>query len=88
MNYGCWGSRRVTVAALVEAVARVAVVGEDDDAVAAPLQADGGVDDEALRAADAEVWVEEDDGAVVAAAGRRGLGLLRHRAVAMEEVWC
>lgn len=50
------------------------MVGEDDDAVAAPLQADGGVDDEALGAADAEVRVEEDDCAAVA-----GLALLRRR---------
>lgn len=50
------------------------MVGEDDDAVATLLQADGGVDDEALGAADAEVRVEEDDGA-----GGRGPAALRRR---------
>ena len=41
---------------------RIAVVGVDDDFVPKGLQADGGVDDEALGAADAEVWVDEDYG--------------------------
>jgi len=63
-----------TVAALVEAVRGVAVVGEDDDAVAALLQADGGVDDEPLGAADAQVRVEEDDGAGAAAAAAAAAG--------------
>jgi hypothetical protein len=58
-----------TVAALLEAVLGVAVVGEDDDAVAALLQAHGGVDDEAFGAADAQVRVEEDEGALGAAVG-------------------
>lgn len=56
------GNRRwFTIAALVEAVGRIAVVGEDDDFVAAGLEADCCVDDEAFRAADAEVRMEEDD---------------------------
>jgi hypothetical protein len=58
-----------TIAALLEAVLGVAVVGEDDDAVAALLQAHGGVDNETLGAADAQVWVEEDEGALGAAVG-------------------
>ena len=40
---------------------RVAVAGEDRHFVAEILKADGGVDDEAFGAADAEIWVEEDD---------------------------
>lgn len=40
------------------------MVGIDDDPTAAVLQADSGVDDEPLSAADAEVGVEEDDGAL------------------------
>lgn len=51
-----------TIAALVKAVGGVAVVGEDDDSVAALLEADGGIDDETFSAADAEVGMEEDDG--------------------------
>lgn len=39
------------------------MVGVDDYFVAAGLEADCGVDDETLGAADAEVWMEEDDGA-------------------------
>lgn len=39
----------------------VAVGGEDGDLVAEVLQADGGVDDETLSAANAQVRVEEDD---------------------------
>lgn len=39
------------------------MVGEYDYFVAARLQADGGIDHEALGAADAEIGVEEDDGA-------------------------
>ena len=50
-----------TVAGLIEAMRRVAVRGEDRDAVAEVLQTDRGVDDEALGAADAEVGVEEYD---------------------------
>lgn len=38
------------------------MVGEDDDVVAAGLEAYGGVDDEPLGATDAQIWVEEDDG--------------------------
>lgn len=45
---------------------RIAVVGEDDDAVASLLQADGRIDDEALRSADAQIGMEEDDGALCA----------------------
>ena len=44
---------------------RVAVVGEDDDAVAAFLEANGGINDQALGAANAQVRVEEDDGTLV-----------------------
>lgn len=50
-----------TVAAFVEAVGWVAVVGEDDDSVAALLETDGGIDYEAFCAADAEIGVEEED---------------------------
>lgn len=68
-----------TVATFVEAVGRVAVVREDDDAAAARLQAHGSVDDEPLCAADAQVRVEEDDGAlVVILTGARCLGRGRH----------
>jgi hypothetical protein len=52
------GSAR-TVAGLGEAVRRVAVRGEDGDLVAAALQADGGVNDQLLGAAYAQVWVQE-----------------------------
>lgn len=52
-----------TIVAFVEAVGWIAVVGVDDYFVAAGLEADCGVDDETLGAADAEVWMEEDDGA-------------------------
>ena len=55
------GKGEHTIAGFVEAVRRVAVGGEDRDAVAELLEADGGVEDEALGAADAEVWVEEYD---------------------------
>lgn len=76
MRQNCWDSGDLwvglTVSALVEAVSRVAVTGEDHDAVATLLQADGGVDDKALSAADSEIWVEEDGGA--GGGGRR-----RHR---------
>lgn len=66
-----------TIAALVKAVVGIAVVGVDDDVGAPVLEADGGVDDEALGAADAQVRVEEHMGA-----GRLGLlGLLREAAV-------
>lgn len=50
-----------TIARFVEAVRGVAVRREDRHPVPQGLQPDGGVDDEALRAADAEVRVEEDD---------------------------
>lgn len=40
---------------------RVAVGRENRDFVAPVLQPHGGVDDEALGAADAQVWVEKDD---------------------------
>lgn len=78
--------RRLTVATLVEAVAGVAVVGKDDDAMAAFLQADSSVDDEAFSAADAQVWMEEDDcvifgrgvGFALGRGGRRLFGLGRH----------
>ncbi|KAL9032097.1 MAG: hypothetical protein Q9214_008111, partial [Letrouitia sp. 1 TL-2023] len=58
------------VAGLVEAVRRVPVGGEDDDGVAEGLEREGGVEDEALGAADAEVRVEEDD--AFGAVGRGG----------------
>ena len=45
----------LTIAALVKAVLGVAVVGIDDNFGALVLEADGGVDDEALGAADAQV---------------------------------
>lgn len=49
------------VAGFVEAVTRVAVAREDDDSVAALLQANGGVHDQALGAADAQIRVQKDD---------------------------
>lgn len=52
-----------TIVAFVEAVGWVAVVGVDDDFVAAGLETDCGVDDETLGAADSKVWMEEDDSA-------------------------
>lgn len=55
------GGGVLTIAGFVEAVRRIAVRGEDGDGVAKVLQTDGGVDDEAFGAADAEVGVEEDD---------------------------
>lgn len=55
------------VTGFVEAVRRVPVRGVDCDAVAEGLEGEGGVEDEALGAADAEVGVEEDD--VAAARG-------------------
>jgi hypothetical protein len=57
---GCQARPRLTVAGLVEAVLRVAVRREDGDRVPAPLEGDGGVDDQALRPANAQVRVEED----------------------------
>jgi hypothetical protein len=50
----------LTIARFVEAMSAVAVRREDGDFVPATLQRNGGVDDETLGAADAEVWVEED----------------------------
>jgi hypothetical protein len=50
----------LTIARLVEAVPRVAVRGEDGDRVPAALQGHGGVHDETLGAANAQVRVEED----------------------------
>lgn len=49
------------VAGFVEAVTRVAVAREDDDSVAALLQANGSVHDQALGAADAQIRVQKDD---------------------------
>lgn len=54
----------VTVASLIEAVLGVAVAGEDDDLVAAILEADGGVYNEPFSATDTQVWVEKHDGAL------------------------
>ena len=51
----------LTVAGFVEAMRRVAVGGEDCDAVAKLLKPDGGIDNEPLCAAYAEVGVEEYD---------------------------
>ena len=70
-----------TVADLVEAVAAIAVAREDDDAVAALLQTDGGVDDQPLGAAYAEVWVQKHDcpGPVLVA---------RHLDGMRRQTWC
>ena len=57
-----WG-KGPTISSFVKAVSRIAVAGEDRDAVAKILEADGGIDDETLGAADAEIGVEEDDAA-------------------------
>ena len=54
------------------------MVGEDGDFVAAQLEGDGGVDDEAFCAADAEVWVEEDDGLGRGVGGHGGGGCGGH----------
>lgn len=48
-------------ASFVEAVGGVAVGGVDCDGVAEGLEGEGGVEDEAFGAADAEVGVEEYD---------------------------
>ena len=62
---------------------RITVPGEDCDFVPARLQADGGVDDEALGAPDAEVWVEEDDVVLLA---RHLQSLSRHPVRARERI--
>lgn len=64
--------RQLTVASFVEAMGPVAVRGEDGDGVAQVLEADGGVDDEAFGAADAEVRVKEDDVLLLCAHGGFG----------------
>lgn len=51
----------LTIAGLIEAMAGVAVGCEDGDFVAAVLQPDGGVNHQALSAADAEIWMKKDD---------------------------
>lgn len=51
----------LTVASFIKAMAGVAVAREDDDPVSAVLHADGGIDDQALSAADAQVGMQEDD---------------------------
>lgn len=56
-------------AGIVEAVGGVAVRGVDCDGVAEGLEGEGGVEDEAFGAADAEVRVEEDDAAGVGGGG-------------------
>lgn len=61
-----------TVASFIKAMARVAVAREDDDLVSAVLHADGGIDDQALSAADAQVGMQEDDSLA------RGCFLLGH----------
>lgn len=61
------------VAGFVEAVRRVPVGGEDGDRVAEGLEREGGVEDEALGAADAEVRVEEDDAFGVVRWGGHGV---------------
>lgn len=55
------GHSKLTVARFVEAVGGVAVRRVDGDLVPAVLQPHGGVDDEPLCAADAQVRMEEDD---------------------------
>lgn len=75
-----WIRGTLTIASLVKAVVRVAVAGKDDDLVAALLQADGGVDDQSLGPANAQVGMEEDYGLflecvillIVAVVGRHG----------------
>lgn len=52
--------RGLTIACFIEAVSGVAVRREDGHFVPAGLQRNGGVDDETLGAANAEVWMEED----------------------------
>lgn len=50
-----------TIARLVEAVLGIAVAREDRHRVPALLQANSGIDNQALCAANAQVGVEEDD---------------------------
>lgn len=60
---------------VVEAVRRVEVRGVDCDAVAEGAQGEGGVEDQTLGAADAEVRVQEDDASarlLLACGGGRG----------------
>jgi hypothetical protein len=54
--------KRLTVPGLIKAMAPITVRRQHRDRVTAFLQRDGGVDDQSLRAADAEVRVDEDDG--------------------------
>jgi hypothetical protein len=54
------GGEQLTIAGFVEAVVGITVGSKDRDFVATILQADGGVDDEALGSANAQIRVEED----------------------------
>lgn len=52
----------LTISSFIKAVSRIAVAREDDDAIATVLQTYGGIDDKSLRAANTQVWMEEDYG--------------------------
>lgn len=54
-----------TIATLIKAMARIAVIRENNDLVAPTLQPNRRIHDQALRTADAQVRVEEDDGVVL-----------------------
>jgi hypothetical protein len=55
----------LTIATLVKAVLRIAVVRKDDDLMATVLQSHGGIDDKPLGTADAQIRVEKDNRAVL-----------------------
>ena len=63
--------RGLTIASLLKAMVGIAVAGQDGDFVTSILETDGGVDDETLSTADAQVRVDEDDVPL-------GLGLFCH----------
>jgi hypothetical protein len=49
----------LTISSLVEAVFWIAVAGENDHFVTQVLESDGGIDDESLGTANAEIRVQE-----------------------------
>lgn len=63
------GQVYLTVYSLIEAMSRVSVRSEDGDPVPEILETDGGVDDQPLGAADAEIGVDEHDVACPLAGG-------------------
>lgn len=61
-----------TIARLLKAMPSIAILRKNDHAAAPFLQAKSGVHDQPLRAADAEIRVEEDDGWSVCSSGCAG----------------